>query len=141
MAEDKQEKAKKQETITLTKHQIEELISKRVEETLQKKQPVVNVVTSKRAITETPGQNKPEVIAYLKEKVPFVAFKDNDKYKDDLVIIHNGKIWQIKRGVPVMIPRYLYYLISDGERQKATAYEQQLKLEREYMSKMRVYEG
>lgn len=27
---------------------------------------------------------------FLNELVPFMAFKDNDKYKDDLVIIVNG---------------------------------------------------
>ena len=34
----------------------------------------------------------------MNERVPFMAFKDNDKYKDDLIVIVNGKTWQIQRG-------------------------------------------
>lgn len=31
-------------------------------------------------------------------------FKDAGKYKNDVVVIVNGKAWQIKRGVNVQIP-------------------------------------
>jgi len=55
---------------------------------------------------------------YLKQKVPFQAFKDNDKYKDDIVVIINGKTWVIQRGKHVMIPRYVKHVIENSERQK-----------------------
>jgi hypothetical protein len=58
---------------------------------------------------------------FLNELVPFMAFKDNDKYKDDLVIIVNGKTWQIQRGVQVMIPRYVYLAHRQAEKQKTAA--------------------
>ena len=45
--------------------------------------------------------------AYLREPVEFYAFRDNDKYKDDIVVGVNGKIYQIKRGVTVRIPRFV----------------------------------
>jgi hypothetical protein len=56
---------------------------------------------------------------YLSEKVPFRAFKDNDKYKDDIVVIINGKSWVIQRGIQVMIPRFVLHAIENSERQKA----------------------
>ena len=61
---------------------------------------------------------------YWDELVPYTAFKDNDKYKDDLVFTVAGKLWQIKRGVEVMIPRYVYEVImnSDKQAQKAANY-------------------
>lgn len=44
----------------------------------------------------------------LREKVPFFAFKDGDKYKDDITVCVNGKVYRVKRGVQVMIPRFVY---------------------------------
>jgi hypothetical protein len=55
---------------------------------------------------------------YLSEKVPFRAFKDNDKYKDDITVTINGKTWVIQRGVQVMIPRFVLHAIENSERQK-----------------------
>ena len=57
----------------------------------------------------------------LNELVPFEAFKDNDKYKDDITVIVNGKIWRIQRGVEVMIPRYVYNVIKQSEKQDLAA--------------------
>ena len=51
----------------------------------------------------------------LDELVPYRAFKDNDKYKDDLSFTVAGKLWRIKRGEDVMIPRYVYNVIMDSE--------------------------
>lgn len=58
---------------------------------------------------------------YYSELVPFKAFKDRDKYKDDLVVGINGKIWRIKRGVQVMIPRAVYDIIAQSEEQDLVA--------------------
>lgn len=60
---------------------------------------------------------------YMNEKVSFRAFRDNDKYKDDLIVIINGKTWQIQRGKTVLIPRFVYLAIKQAERQKAVAAE------------------
>ena len=57
----------------------------------------------------------------LLELVPFKAFKDDDKYKDDVFVEINGKAWQIKRGEWVKIPRYVYnYLMRSQEQDNAT---------------------
>ena len=57
--------------------------------------------------------------AYLKERVPFYAFKDNGKYKDDIVVGVNGRLFRIKRGETVMIPRYVYNVLMNSMQQDA----------------------
>lgn len=56
---------------------------------------------------------------YWNELVPFKAFRDNGKYSDDLIAGINGKIWRIKRGVEVMIPRNVREVISQSMDQDA----------------------
>lgn len=58
-------------------------------------------------------------IDYLKEPVPFYAFKDDDKYKDDITVGVNGRIFRIKRGVQVMVPRYVYNVLMRSMEQDA----------------------
>lgn len=58
---------------------------------------------------------------WLNERVPFQALYDGERYKDDIVVTINGKAWQIQRGKPVMIPRFVYMEIMDAERQKGVA--------------------
>lgn len=56
---------------------------------------------------------------YWNERVPFKAFKDNGKYKDDLVVGINGKLWRIQRGVEIMIPRNVREVIYQSMDQDA----------------------
>ena len=63
--------------------------------------------------TETPKDPN----AYLKEKVPFYAFRHNERYKDDITVGVNGKIYRIKRGVQLMIPRYVYNVLMNSMEQ------------------------
>ncbi|MBQ4436674.1 MAG: hypothetical protein IJK86_03860 [Lachnospiraceae bacterium] len=56
---------------------------------------------------------------YWNERVPFKAFKDNGKYKDDLVVGINGKLWRIQRGVKIMIPRNVREVIYQSMDQDA----------------------
>ncbi len=54
--------------------------------------------------------------------VDFYAFKDNDKYKDDIFVAINGKALKIKRGVKVKIPKaYAEVLRQSQEQDTATA--------------------
>lgn len=57
--------------------------------------------------------------AWLKETVPFYAFKDNDKYKDDITVGVNGRMFRIKRGEQVMVPRYVYNVLMRSLNQDA----------------------
>jgi hypothetical protein len=74
--------------------------------------------------------------AYMKERVPFQAFSDADKYKDDIVVTVNGVKTVIQRGVVVMITREVYQAIDIAERQKAAANAYSLKLENEYKARV-----
>ena len=56
---------------------------------------------------------------YWNERVPFKAFKDDGKYKDDLVVGINGKLWRIQRGVKIMIPRNVREVIYQSMDQDA----------------------
>ena len=44
---------------------------------------------------------------WLNEKVTVKLFKDSGKYANDEVVGVNGKLWAIKRGVEVEIPRFV----------------------------------
>lgn len=58
-------------------------------------------------IEETPIDPK----KYWAEKVPFRAFRDSGRYKDDIVAVWNGRSYVIKRGYEVMIPRAVREII------------------------------
>lgn len=141
-----QENQDNPQTITLTPEQLQELVQKQVAEAMKASTPapalapIVQVVTGKNIPQDPPQYDSQKIIDYLNERVPYRAFKDNDKYKDDLVIVHNGKIWQIQRGKNVMIPRYLFNLISDHEKQMAEAANYQLALMQEYEQRKNVLE-
>lgn len=57
----------------------------------------------------------------MKERVPYMAFKDDDKYKDDIVVIVNGKNFIIKRGEVVHIPRYVLAVLESKDRELRSA--------------------
>jgi hypothetical protein len=88
------------------------------------------------ATNKDEGKQKKEAQrTFLEEKIPFRAFKDNDKYKDDISVQVNGKIWQIKRGVTVYIPRYIYLTLEQAERQLAEAATLEARLVEEFEGK------
>lgn len=72
---------------------------------------------------------------WLDEKVPFKAIKDDGRYKDDIVVTLNGKNWQIQRGITVMIPRKVLFLLDDSERQMAESAMVNQKFENQYTAK------
>lgn len=76
---------------------------------------------AKEEIEKAKGNNvtteTAEQLAYANELVEIKLFKDRGKYADDVTVIHNGVAWQIKRGVKVKVPRKIYQIIEDSERQ------------------------
>ncbi len=97
-------------------------------------QPIVQVVTGDKK-QEPPGQMKPEEVAFLEERIPFRAFKDGNKYSEDISVQVNGKIWQIQRGIQVMIPRFVYLALEQSERQLAEAATREAQLIQEFEGK------
>lgn len=70
------------------------------------------MATTKKEPEEKTVEEKPfDAKAYWNERVPFRAFRDNGKYKDDIIVGLNGKMYRIKRGVEVMIPRNVREII------------------------------
>ena len=58
-----------------------------------------------------------EKIVDPNELVPFEAFKDNDKYKDDVFVSVNGENCVIKRGERVKIKRKFAEVLDHSEHQ------------------------
>lgn len=58
----------------------------------------------------------------MNEMVPLNLFKDTGKYKDDIFVRVDGKRYQIKRGIPVQVPRKVADVINQQLKQdQATA--------------------
>lgn len=55
--------------------------------------------------------------AYYNELVPVMLFKDNEKYKDDVFVAHNGRTFQIQRGVEVKVPRKVALILERSHAQ------------------------
>lgn len=72
--------------------------------------------------------------------VRYKAFKDNDKYKDDITVIVNGKIWRIKRGEWVELPQYVIDVIEQGNDQSEAASKFAESKENEYKRASKVFE-
>ena len=64
--------------------------------------------------------------------VSFFAFKDDDKYKDDIVVGLNGRMYRIQRGKHVRIPRDVYDIIRQSMAQDAATAEMLEQKSREY---------
>ena len=69
---------------------------------------------------------------YLEELVEIMLFKDSDKYSDDLVVTLNGKNYQIKRGVKVMVPRKVQLVIEDSMKQAGLAADYEEETQQQY---------
>lgn len=76
-----------------------------------------------------------EQIERANELVKLKLFKDRGKYSADVVVIHNGKTWQIKRGVEVEVPRKVYEIVAASERQLGYTADLLDELEEDYESK------
>lgn len=64
--------------------------------------------------------------------VPFWAFKDDDRYKDDIVVGCNGRMYRIQRGKHVRIPREVYNILRRSMAQDAATAEMLDQKGREY---------
>ena len=69
---------------------------------------------------------------WLEEPVTIQLFKDGKDYKDDLYVSVNNKRWQIKRGLPVTVPRKVSLQVADSEIQSIRAAEYSDEKQNEY---------
>ncbi len=66
---------------------------------------------------------KNELDSFYMEPVPLMLIKDNSKNKDDLTVTVNGINYQIKRGVPVTVPRCVALAVERSHKQELAAEE------------------
>ena len=64
-------------------------------------------------------EDKQANVAWSDRKVRVRLFKDNERYKDDVTVNVNGKAFQIKRGVEVEIPYYVWLVLKSSMDQDA----------------------
>ena len=76
----------------------------------------VQEVTGYPASAETERPADP-----MLELVPVKLFKDNNKYRDDVFVMVNGKTFVIQRGKEVMVPRYVKEVLDNSQRQDSEA--------------------
>ena len=73
--------------------------------------------------TEKAEAENPEAIEEQQPKddgkVDFYAFRDSDKYKDDITVIINGKAYRIQRGKHVRIPKAIAEILEHSMEQDA----------------------
>ena len=50
-------------------------------------------------------------------------YKDNDKYKDDVQVIVNGRVYLIKRGVDAEVPDFVAEVLENAQKQSQYAAE------------------
>ena len=71
---------------------------------------------------EKANKKEQKPVTNEEERVRLKLFKDNKDYKDDLVVGLNGKLYQIKRGVEVEVPKGVAEIIEHAaEQDKKTA--------------------
>jgi len=85
----------------------------------------------------TPEEEKAALDAWLNEKIPFFAFKDNGQYKDDIVVWVNDDYCKIQRGKHVMVKRKFMLALESSARQKQVAAEIADGYERQFDSEVR----
>ena len=100
----------------------------------------------KKQATETPEEPKaPEVSNsdedYWNERVPYEAFYDGDRYVDDISVKVNGQRFLIKRGVPVMIPRFVVHVLENQARQQKYSADYERRLQDEFERDTKRYIG
>ena len=83
----------------------------------------------------TKKERRKKAEARLKKRIPFKALYDGEKYVDDITVTVNGTNYVIRRGITVMIPRFVYNVLSEQERQKAVAASTSQKFHEQYKNK------
>lgn len=58
---------------------------------------------------------------FYQEPVPLMLHKDKSKQNDDLTVTVNGVNYQIKRGIPVTVPRCVALAVERSHKQELAA--------------------
>jgi len=121
--------AKRNEELEAVETMTDEEVTEAVENTADEEVTEAVENTADEEVTENTA---PVSDDYLEELVEIMLFKDSDKYSDDLVVTLNGKNYQIKRGVKVMVPRKVQLVIEDSMKQAGLAADYEEEAQQQY---------
>ena len=76
---------------------------------------------------------------YMNERIPVKLFKGSGEYKKDVKAIYHGVVYQVKRGVTVMLPRAVAAIIRQSEEQNNKTEDMLDELEEEFLEKTERY--
>ena len=93
----------------------------KTDETL-KDQEKAQAAVEKEAAKKEPAAPQPGTAEWYEEKIPVKLFKDSGKYASDVFVAVNGKGYRIRRGVEVMVPRFVARVLQESmDQDTATA--------------------
>ena len=118
------------QTVTLTMDELKKLIA----EEISKAQPEGQ---ESNGVIESDQERKAR--EHYEELVEVELFFDGDKYKDDVIVNVNGKAWQIQRGVPVKVPRFVKAVLDSSAKQDAATNRMVRELSEKFEEKTRLY--
>lgn len=98
------------------------------------------MATKKIEAEATTEVKQEEAYDPMKDLVDFYAFKDNGKYKDDIIVGINGRFLRIMRGKRVKIPRPYYDVLMQSQEQDAKTASMMETLQEDYEHAKRVLE-
>ena len=101
----------------------------------KKAEEIINSKLEKANATPEADEDLQKQLAYMEEYVPFKAFKDNGKYKDDIFVAVNGETCLIKRGVQTQIKRKFLEVLRNSAEQNEYAASYSEALQEEYESR------
>ena len=122
-------------TVTLTMDELKKLIAEEVE----KARSEGGQVNEDKAAEKFESDQEKQEREYFEELVEVELFFDGVKYKDDVIVNINGKAWQIQRGVPVKVPRFVKEVLDSSAKQDAATRRMVQKLTADFVEKTRLY--
>ena len=122
-------------TVTLTMDELKKLIAEEVE----KANPKSGQVNEDKTPEKIESDQEKKEREYYEELVEVELFFDGDKYKDDVIVNINGKAWQIQRGVPVKVPRFVKEVLDSSAKQDVATRRMVQKLTTDFTEKTRLY--
>ena len=124
MAEDKKKKAEQS-----VDPSISELVAKMVAEELAKAKAEEQAKADAKAKAETEAERKlrEKQEKYANELVPcFLPYVDGEP--EETTVGFNGKLYKIKKGEEVMVPRFIYEILVRSGKQQLKAHKKQEEL-------------
>ena len=96
-------------------------------------------VEASEIVETTENTENTESCTGATDMVEIEIFKDSDRYKDDVVVALNGKVYVIKRGVRVKVPRAVKEILDHSREQDQQTALMTEEMESDYQQKAEKY--